>query len=238
MKISLERAKEITAPKDAMKSDELDVKYFKLSDGQSTKVRFIYHNLEEFEVFPTHRYERYKKVMCLRPPSGGSFKDCPVCEASGSDKELYQKNIVFVPIMVEETGDVLIWERSINYFMSELVPILSDPDVTTGKEIFSTVFKITRKGSGFNDTSYIVSNIKTDDGTIPEALQIPNASKFIAKRDYDELVRFVRSGVMPARGEDGYGLKPEDRVPAKSTQVASVTEGSKFLGVDDSEIPF
>lgn len=237
MRISLEKAMAITAPKEERTSSTAEVKYLKLKDGDSLKVRFIFDNLEGFSVYPVHQYDRFRKVMCLREPAGGSYSDCPLCEAASEDNGFFQMNRVFVPLYVEETGEVLIWERSLVYFMREIVSILQDPDVVTGKQVFSTLFKITRRGAGFNDTSYIISNLNTDDKVIPEDLEVPDASIYIAKRTYEELKDFLRTGQMPTRGGDteGYGTKEEERVSARSL---TSKKKEQTYAVDDDEIPF
>lgn len=221
-------------------TNDVKVNYFKLNDGEVRKYRFLFRTAnDEFEVYPVHTYKDgrlFKKFHCHRE-IGGDFNNCPVCSSGGDNSQFWQKQVLFVPLQDVETGEVLIWERSFKFFRDNILePLFLDTDICDGDEVYSTVFKILRKGTG-TDTTYSINKLKTDSETMPDDLEIGDASKYIAKKTESELLEFLRTGQFPKReyNTDSY-QKEEPKESTYSTQGMSEKVGYETLS--DEDVPF
>lgn len=225
---------EIKATNKKSTNDEAPVTYFKLDAGQSGKFRFLFATPdEEFETFAVHVYtdgKRFAKFHCPREV-GGPFDQCPVCNSAGDDPNMWQKQIVFVPMWDIDNEKVVVWERSVKFFVHNLLnPLFLDKDMCDGEEIYSTVFKITRQGTK-QDTSYAINKLRTDNEVVPDGIEIPNASRYIAKKSTSEMMEFLRTGAFPKKEYTSkYDNNPNEEIASSQPKT--------WETVPDEDVPF
>ena len=221
--------------------NDAKVNYFTLKDKESGKFRFLFSKIdeEEFEAFAVHQYKDgklYKKFHCPRGIGGTDWDSCIVCQTAGQDPNKWQKQIVYIPLQNVETGEILIWERSLKYFQNNILsPLLMDKDVCDGEEIYSTIFKIARFGVG-TDTTYNIVRIKTDDEVMPD-VAVPNASKYIAKKTLLEMTEFLRTGEFPVK-EYKEREQFEPTTSNQEKEQLATTQPAPWESIPDDDVPF
>lgn len=172
------------------------------NDGDSVLVRFPYKSVNDFTFYTLHNVTvdgKYRNVLCLRNDND-PINACPLC-ASG-DKT---KDRILIKCIAYIQGDSgievknCVWDRPANF-------------ARTLAECFNSgfidnVFKITRIGAAKSaNTTYTVTPTSPqiyNEKTYPVDFSGFDNYKFnnhiFLDRNYDELMQFVQTGVMPQR---------------------------------------
>jgi hypothetical protein len=133
--------------------------YFKLDEGKSAMVRFLYNTMDDMEPEACHSVKdpngqsQYpQNVLCARETEASPKSDCIYCEQGLAQVARY-----IVPIYNEDTKEIQYWVRSSNF---EKKLAVHTEDFNGKAPISGQVFKIIRTGSG---TSTDYELIKTGD---------------------------------------------------------------------------
>lgn len=138
--------------------------YFGLkNDKDSEIVRIMYNDEDQIFALSVHEVKNSagytKKIDCLRQ-AGDSKEVCPLCmENYKLDGKIY------IPLYIESTGEVQIWERSRKY-VAEMLTLLEEYE-----DLCNIPFKITRNGkAGSTKTTYTLTPLakKMDEKTLEE----------------------------------------------------------------------
>lgn len=182
-KITLEEAK--TFPEGGGMSEFLSLK----DDGDSVTVRFLYEKINDIPVYLIHDVPiegetssfKTKTIGCLRHTFSEPESACPLCA-----KGIKQKKVVYLNVLNEETGKVMIWQRSEGFFSKTMTPYLGEYEETG---IYNTPFKIKRNGArNDRNTTYAL---------------IPLPVKVVDKKILDEIIDVEEKGIVKQISKDG-----------------------------------
>lgn len=192
-RITQEQAKEMSA------SNSNGINFFALEDRKAKKVRFLYNSPSDIEAVSVHQVVlpdgKRKTVDCLRAPNEPVQK-CPLCESG-----LKPKGRIYLALISEDSADrgtVYIWERSAQ-FIDTLQGHYNRYCGQNNIPFVDYVFEIERHGAkGDTNTKYEVYPIgaqPVDKNSLPE---VPDLSKLILEKDYNECLSFVNTGNFPS----------------------------------------
>ena len=139
--------------------------FFKLDEGKSAMVRFLYNTMEDMEPLACHNVQlpnsQYpQNILCARESADSPISDCIYC-ARG--EKLVARYII--PIYNEDKQEIQYWVRT-GRFEEKLTAHTED---FNGKApIAGQVFKIIRTGSG-TGTDYELIRSGNNDGRTKES---------------------------------------------------------------------
>jgi len=214
------------------KADEVDNykpagvgSFFSLAnDGDFERVRLMYNNIDDVELFSVHEIEVNGKsyfVNCLREYDQ-PIDNCPLC-AAGNKIQVK----MWVPLYIENTGEVKVWERG-RTFVSKL-----QSACRRFNPLVSSIFEVERNGAkGDQNTTYELINVGRDEKTLAELPELPEIGGTIVKElTFDQLQEFVETGSVAdlvaqqaEQQKQGQTRNPaSDRRPASNTREQVVT---------------
>lgn len=131
--------------------------FFKLQDGQTARVRFLYNLITEIEPLCVHSVNEgnnYAIIDCSRGP-GEPLENCKWC-ASGNNPV----GRVVLPLYNMDSNQIEYWVRSTSWVKGTLLPCLEE--IPQNQPISGQTFKIKRTGKTMQDTTY---NVMAEMGT-------------------------------------------------------------------------
>ena len=139
--------------------------YFKLEEGKSALVRFLYNTLEDMEPLachsvtpPTGGYPQ--NILCARETAESPLSDCIYCQ---NGQKLVARYLI--PMFIEDTQEIQYWVRSGNF---EKKLAAHTEDFNGQAPIAGQVFKMIRTGSGTN-TEFELIRQGANDGKTRES---------------------------------------------------------------------
>lgn len=154
--------------------------FFKLSDGETKNVRFLYNTIEEVETsaMTVHEYkgEKFATIDCARV-DGDPIDMCKWCREGNQGVVR-----VVLPMYIEGENVIQYWTKSYTFVRDVLLPAFRNLPV--GKPICSQVFSVSRTGNDWKNTKY---------SAVPN-LQIPANDKL--KDAYGEIKDPFEAGII------------------------------------------
>lgn len=168
--------------------------YFKLEEGKSAMVRFLYNTIEDMEPLACHSVQdpngKYpQNVLCARETADSPLSDCKYCQAGQKIVARY-----IIPMYNEDSQEIQYWVRSGNF--EEKLAVHTE-DFNGQAPISGQVFKIIRTGSG-TSTDYELIRTGNNDGKTRDAfgeLKTNDELKMIKPGNYE----------FPANPQNGFG---------------------------------
>jgi hypothetical protein len=123
--------------------------FFKLQDGETAKVRFLYNTIDDIEPLGVHVVKQgnnFATIDCGRLP-GDPMENCKWC--SQDNKPVAR---VVIPMFNLDTNEISYWTRSQSWVEGTLIPTLEA--IPKGQPISGQTYFIKRKGSAMQDTTY------------------------------------------------------------------------------------
>ena len=137
--------------------------FFKLEDGESKKVRFLFNSPEEVEesALVVHEYtgKQFATIDCSRNP-GDPLDACKWC-ASKNNPVMR----VVLPLYVEDAKEIQYWKKSGKWVKDTVMELFKN--LPEGAPISGQIFTISRRGKKMQDTVY----------TVAPDMKIPNDNK-------------------------------------------------------------
>ena len=168
--------------------------FFSLKEDKESKlVRFLYKNVNEIDSYLLHQVSvdgKNRWVDCLKNPSDPESK-CPLCDAG------YRKDArAFLLVWDEKEQAAKLWERSVSWVESTLIPTLG---CVNSEEVVGSVFKVMRSGKrGDKKTTYLLMLEDTDDVKMEDLQEeLPATDATILKKTPEELEHFIETGEFP-----------------------------------------
>ena len=208
----------------ALTADEssLNINFFSLkNDGDSARVRFLYETMNDVKGYCVHRVSvggnKFRWVNCLRQQYGDPMDACPMCcSPNNDDKKLHKK--VWIPVYVEDTGKICLWDRGINFLQKTLYPLM----VEKGQPFCGNTFLVERHGEANSmDTWYEIIADGVDDTRLDDFDSIPTPTELILNKSYEELEQYVMTrsfGSSQATQQQALPSSRESK-PDNSTQI-------------------
>lgn len=158
--------------------------YFKLEEGKSAMVRFLYNTMEDMEPIACHNVQlpnsQYpQNILCARETAESPVSDCIYC-AKG--EKLVARYII--PIYNEDKQEIQYWVRT-GKFEEKLAA--HTEDFNGQAPISGQVFKMIRTGSG-TSTDYELIRTGNNDGRTRESfgeLKTNDELKMIKPGNYE-----------------------------------------------------
>ena len=193
------------------------------NDKETARVRLMYNSIDDVEGLSVHQVEigdKKRYVNCLREYSD-PIDMCPLCKAN---YQLIAK--VFVPLYMEETGEVKVWERGKKFFQKLTSLAGRYPNLV------SHVIEIERNGKPKDtNTTYELYPISEDNTTmddLPEPVKVLG-SGIVLDKTADDMDYFLRYGEFPENGENVQREEaPRRREPAQPARRTPATRGEAF----------
>ena len=158
--------------------------YFKLEEGKSAMVRFLYNTMEDMEPMACHVVDdpngKYpQNVLCARETAESPISDCKYCQSGHKIVARY-----IIPIYNEDSQEIQYWVRT-GKFEEKLA--VHTEDFNGQAPISGQVFKIIRTGS-VTSTDYELIRTGNNDGKTREAfgeLKTNDELKMIKPGNYE-----------------------------------------------------
>ena len=171
--------------------------FFTLKDDKETaRVRIMYRSIDDVEGLSVHQVQigdKKRYVNCLREYSD-PIDMCPLCKAN---YQIIAK--VFVPLYMEDTGEVKVWERGKKFFQ-KLTSLCS-----RYPNLVSQVVEIERNGKPKDtNTTYEIYPISQDNTTmddLPDPVKVLG-SGIVLDKSANDMDYFLRYGEFPENGEN------------------------------------
>jgi len=191
--------------------------FFTLRDDKETaRVRIMYNKIDDVEGLSVHQVkigDKKRYVNCLREYSD-PIDMCPLCKAN---YQIIAK--VFVPLYLEETGEVKVWERGKKFFQKLTSLCGRYPNLV------SHVIEIERNGKPKDtNTTYELYPISEDNTTmedLPDPVKVLG-SGIVLDKTADDMDYFLRYGDFPDAGTSpsasGTREEVKRREPAQTTR--------------------
>lgn len=169
--------------------------YFSLKDdGDTARVRFLYHGIEDVEGYAVHEVElngKKRYINCKRAYNQ-PVDDCPFCAA-----QHIQLAKLFIPIYNIEEDRIQIWERG-KTFLQKISSLCAR--YGQNKSLVEQVFEIERNGkAGSKTTTYEIYPIGQPDGTtfedLPERQEI--LGTIVLDKSEDDMEYYLKHGEFP-----------------------------------------
>jgi hypothetical protein len=202
------------------------------NDGDSAVVRFAYNSVDELcgcdsvHTIKNTETDKYVTVDCLKTDNSNPDSVCPLC-ASG----IKMQKIYYLQVRHEETGEMLLWQRSENFVLNTLVPLLSDYEAD-GTPITGLPIKIVRHGAkGDLNTTYALIPKAADGMTLdqfPEDIDV-RVEGIVKEYSFQELQNYVATGKLPTAGnnQEESAIRPRGNAPVNMGQPARVEDYSQ-----------
>ena len=199
------------------------------NDGDSAVVRFAYNSVDELcgcdsvHTIKNTETDKYVTVDCLKTDNSNPDSVCPLC-ASG----IKMQKIYYLQVRHEETGEMLLWQRSENFVLNTLVPLLSDYEAD-GTPITGLPIKIVRHGAkGDLNTTYALIPKAADGMTLdqfPEDIDV-RVEGIVKEYSFQELQNYVATGKLPTAGnnQEESAIRPRGNAPVNMGQPARVED--------------
>ena len=127
--------------------------FFKLEDGQSKRVRFLFNTVSDVEnnAYYVHVFsgKNFATIACSRG-EGEAIDTCKWC-SMGNNKV----DRVVIPFFLEEENEIQYWTRSGKWVSDTLIPVFTN--LPEGAPISGQSFIISRKGKTMQDTVYTIA---------------------------------------------------------------------------------
>ena len=125
--------------------------FFKLEDGQSARVRFLYNTINDIVYYAVHEFSgsNFATIEC---PRGSQDDPVDICKWCAQGNKVVGR--VVIPVFNEDTQEVQYWKRSLKWCEDSLKPILMK--FTPGMPISGQPCEISRKGKKMQDTTYTI----------------------------------------------------------------------------------
>lgn len=182
------------------------IQFFSLrNDGDEAIVRFIYDNVNQFDIHTVHSVEmgnRWRSVACLRGPQDPIDK-CPMCANNVQIRN--RIFIYFLEYIPQEDGTFMVqprvWERPARDYAMKLKGYLDNYG-----PLSNMICKIVRHGKArdMGTTYEIIPNLSKD--IYPDSVFVPDFSAFkdvkalgryVLDKDANEMIEFMRTGQFP-----------------------------------------
>ena len=201
------------------------------NDGDSAVVRFMYHDVSEFEIYTCHNVTvdgKQRKVSCIRDPHD-AVEACPLCASGNSISNRFF--IKMVEYRMDDAGNVspvpVVWERSMTY-ATRLKSMLDEYG-----PLEDCLFKVKRNGAaGSQDTTYEIMycspRVYADEAypRVPDAFNNVNIlGTLIMNKNYQELTTFVSTGSFPVATK-----APDVAPPQYTPKVAPAPQYPSYTG--------
>ena len=166
--------------------------FFTLKDDKETaRVRIMYNNIDDVEGLSVHQVQigdKKRYVNCLREYSD-PIDMCPLCK---DNYQIIAK--VFVPLYMEETGEVKVWERGKKFFQKLTSLCGRYPNLV------SHVIEIERNGKPKDtNTTYELYPVSEDNTTmedLPDPVKVLG-SGIVLDKNAEDMDYFLRYGEFP-----------------------------------------
>ena len=141
------------------------------------------------------------------------------------------QKIYYLQVRHEETGEMLLWQRSENFVLNTLVPLLSDYEAD-GTPITGLPIKIVRHGAkGDLNTTYALIPKAADGMTLdqfPEDIDV-RVEGIVKEYSFQELQNYVATGKLPTAGnnQEESAIRPRGNAPVNMGQPARVEDYSQ-----------
>lgn len=181
--------------------------FFRLGEGQSAKVRFLYNTTEEIlregllvhVLRPELTGQKYnQEVLCGATSDETAKQDCKWCA-----QEIRPVGRYPLALYNEATHQVEYWSKSKQWVENTLLVVLSN-SILQGQPISGQVFRIIRAGNG-TDTQYTILPDGQSDGKQPAEfgeIKVPEERNCYRPTDYEFPV-VTNNGVNFANGNTG-----------------------------------
>lgn len=200
------------------------------NDGDSAVVRFAYNTVadlcgcDSIHVIKNNDTDKYVNVDCLKTDYSNPDSVCPLCAAGIKMQKTY-----YLQVRNEETGEMQLWQRSENFVLNTLVPVLQDYE-DDGTPITGVPIKIVRHGAkGDLNTTYALIPKQVDGMTLdqfPEDIDVREEG-IIKEYDFNTLQNYVNTGRLPNNGnsnEQNPAIRPRGNNPMNMGQPARVED--------------
>ena len=135
--------------------------FFKLEDGKSALVRFLYNSLEEMIPVGAHVVKQNEgdrfgtTILCARETQDDPLDKCKYCASGNNVLARY-----VIPMYNEDTHEIQYWLRTSNF---EKILTSQVDELNPQQPISGQIFKIKRVGNG-TDTVYQLFPTGNNDG--------------------------------------------------------------------------
>lgn len=135
--------------------------YFKLGDGETAKVRFLYNSIEEITYEGVHEVNtpdgQYARISCGRLPSD-PMDNCKWCQQGSRPVSR-----VVIPLFNLQSNEIQYWVRTQSYVDETLIPALQG--IPQGQPIPGQTFTVKRTGQQLQTKySIVVDMTMPNDG--------------------------------------------------------------------------
>lgn len=171
------------------------------NDGDSAVVRFAYNTVDELcacdsvHTIKNNQTDKFVTVDCLKVDNSNPDSVCPLCAAGIKMQKVY-----YLQVRNEETGEMQLWQRSENFVLKTLVPLLSDYEAD-GTPITGLPIKVVRHGAkGDLNTTYALIPKAADGMTLdqfPDDIDVRNEG-IVKEYSFNELQNYVQTGQLPS----------------------------------------
>lgn len=133
--------------------------WFKLDDGQSKRVRFLFNTPQDIEgiAYYVHKYNipgNYATILCGRN-DGDPIDMCKWC-SSGNNRVIRG----VIPLYCETDNEIQYWsDRSGKFIEENLLPQFQN--LPTGAPIAGQIYIVSRKGEGLQTKFSVAPDMKT-----------------------------------------------------------------------------
>ena len=168
--------------------------YFSLKDdGDTAKIRFLFNDINDIEGVAVHEVQVGDKTMdveCLRAYNE-PVDNCPLCAAG------YKQNAkLFIPVYDIESKESKIWTRGRTFF-NKLSSLCSRYN-----PLVATPFEVERVGKkGDQSTTYETYPMQSDNSKVTDFPEIKAEGICFQTKTYEELDKFLQTGVMTTNNE-------------------------------------
>lgn len=133
--------------------------FFKLEEGQSARVRFLFNQVGDVEqvCYYVHKYNipgNYATILCSRE-EGEPIENCKWCSL-GNNKVVRG----ILPLYNEDAQEVQYWTDRSGKFIEETL-VSQFVNLPLGAPIAGQVYIITRKGKGMQTTYTVAPDMRT-----------------------------------------------------------------------------
>lgn len=197
------------------------------NDGDSAVVRFAYNTVEDLcgcdsvHTIKNSQTDKFVTVDCLKTDYSNPDSVCPLCAAGIKMQKVY-----YLQVRNEETGEMQLWQRSENFVLNTLVPLLSDYE-DDGTPVTGLPIKIVRHGAkGDLNTTYALIPKAADGMTLdqfPEDIDVREEG-IVKEYDFNTLQNYIQTGQLPNTngGETEPAIRPRGNSVANMGQPARV----------------
>lgn len=183
------------------------------NDGDSAQVRFAYNTIDDLcgcdsvHTIKNNQTDKYITVDCLKTDNSNPDSVCPLCAAGIKMQKVY-----YLQTRNEETGEMQLWQRSENFVLKTLVPLLKDYE-DDGTPITGLPIKIVRHGAkGDLNTTYALIPRQVDGMVLdqfPDDIDVREEG-IVKEYTFQELQNYVATGQLPGgdSGNENNAIRP------------------------------